>query len=330
MASSLALFARAAAAQLPRVGIIDLYGLHKTTPQQVREALGISVGDSITAMALLEVPARLAALPNVSSAAIDPVCCEEGKTMLYVGVVEEGAPTLELRTPPTGASRLPADVIEAGNAFSDAHMRAIMRGRAGEDISEGHSLMADSAARMTQLQFVPLAAKHLDTLRKVLRTSADPDHRSLAALVLPYAANKHSIVADLVYAMRDPASEVRNSATRGLWILAVYAQKHPELKITVPYEPFIDLLNSLAWTDRNKSSLALMALTESRDPALLSALRTRAFDSLVEIAQWTNPGHAMAGVAILGRIAGIAEPEIYAMYDRGERDKIIEAARKAK
>jgi hypothetical protein len=38
----------------------------------------------------------------------------------------------------------------------------------------------------------------------------------------------------------------------------------------------------------------------------------------------------MAGVMILGRIAGIPDPEIYAMFERGERDKIIEAARKAK
>src|SRR5688572_759546 len=78
--------ATTASAQLPRVGIIDLYGLRKTTAAQVREALGINVGDSLTAVSLFEVPARLADLPGVVSAAIDPVCCEDGKTMLYVGV----------------------------------------------------------------------------------------------------------------------------------------------------------------------------------------------------------------------------------------------------
>ena len=79
-----------ASAQLPRVGIIDFYGLRKITAAQVREALGINVGDSLTAAAMFEVPARLADLPGVVSAAIDPVCCEDGKTMLYVGVAEEG------------------------------------------------------------------------------------------------------------------------------------------------------------------------------------------------------------------------------------------------
>jgi hypothetical protein len=317
-------------AQLPRVGIIDFYGLHKITPAQVREALGIAVGDSLTALSMFQVPARLADIPGVSSAAIDPVCCEDGKTMLYVGIAEEGAPALELRAAPTGASRLTPDVIQAGDAFADAHMRAVMRGFMKEDVSQGHSLMADSAARAIQLSFIPLATKHLDTLRKVLRTSSDADHRAFAAEVLGYAPNKQSVVGDLVYAMRDRSADVRNNATRALALIALYGQQHPEARITVPFEPFIDLLNSLAWTDRNKASLALMALTESRNPALLAALRTRAFDSIVDIAQWTNPGHAMAGIYILGRMAGIADQEIYAMFERGERDKIIESARKTR
>jgi hypothetical protein len=327
-AVALAANAPAAGAQLPPVGIIDFYGLHKTTPAQVREALGIAIGDSITSLALFQVPARLADIPGVASAAIDPVCCEDGKTMLYVGIAEDGAPALELRAPPNGTSRLPIDVLVAGEQFADAQARAVMRGFMKEDVSQGHSLMADSAARLIQLQFVTLAAKHLDSLRKVLRTSNDRDHRALAAEVLGYAPNKASVVPDLVYAMTDPSSDVRNNATRALALISMYGQQHPELKITVPYEPFINLLNSLTWTDRNKASLALMALTESRNPALLAALRTRAFDAIVDIAQWSNPGHSMAGIFMLGRMAGIADPEIYAMFERGERDKIIEAARK--
>jgi HEAT repeats len=319
-----------AAAQLPRVGIIDFYGLRKTTAAQAREALGISVGDSLTSLALMAVPARLADLPGVVSAAIDPVCCEEGKTMLYVGVLEEGAPVLELRRPPNGKSRLPAEVIQAGVAFARAHERAVMRGFVKEDVTQGHSLMADSTARMVQLRFVELAAKHRDSLRAVLRTADDEDHRGLAAEVLAYSANKQDVVADLVYAMRDPSSEVRNNATRALALIAMYGQQHPELKIAVPHEPFVDLLNSVAWTDRNKASLALIELTEGRNPTLMTALKTRAFDAMVDIAQWTNPGHAMAGIILLGRIAGMPDAEIFAAYERGERDKIIDAARKAR
>ena len=157
-----------------------------------------------------------------------------------------------------------------------------MRGFVKEDVSQGHSLMADSTARMIQLRFVDLAAKHRDSLRAVLRTSDDENHRAFAAEVLAYSANKQSVVEDLVYAMRDPSGEVRNNATRALALIAIYGRQHPDLKIDVPYEPFIDLLNSVAWTDRNKASLALMQLTESRDPKLLAALKTRAFDAVVE------------------------------------------------
>ena len=315
-------------AQLPRVGIIDFYGLRKTTPAQAREALGVNVGDSLNALALFEIPARLADLPGVTSVALDPVCCEEGKTMLYVGLLEDGAPALELRPPPTGAARVPPAVEQAAIAFAQAHNRAVRRGFVREDISQGHSLMADSAARMIQLQFIDLAAKYGDSLRVVLRTSGDADHRALAAEVLGYAANKQSVVMDLVYAMRDPATDVRNNATRALALIAAYGQANPNLRIVVPYEPFIDLLNSIAWTDRNKASLALMQLTEKREPALMTALKTRAFDSIVDIAQWTNPGHSMAGVMILGRMGGLPDAETYAMFERGEKEKIIAAARK--
>jgi hypothetical protein len=326
--SMLTLGAAVATAQLPPIGSIDVYGARKTTPAQVREALGLNVGDSLSGMTLLMAPGRLADLPGVVSAAIDPVCCEGGKTMLYIGIAEEGATTLELRPPPTGASRLAADVVQTGDAFAEAHTRAIMRGIVSEDVSQGHSLMSDSTARRIQRRYIELAARDLDSLRTVLRTSSDAGHRALAAEVLGYVADKRSVVADLVFAMRDPSAGVRNDATRALALIAMLGQQRPELGIDVPYEPFIDLLNSIAWTDRNKASLALMQLTEGRDPALMAALRSRALDALVDIAEWSNPGHAMPGVFMLARIAGIPDAEAFAMYERGEKDKIIAAARK--
>jgi hypothetical protein len=324
----IALGATAATAQLPPIGSIDVYGARKTTAAQVREALGLEVGDSLSAMAMLMAPGRLADLPGVVSAAIDPVCCEGGKTMLYIGIAEEGGPALELRAPPSGPSRLAADVVQTGEAFAEAHTRAIMRGTVSEDVSQGHSLMSDSLARRIQRRYIELAARDLDSLRNVLRTSGDADHRALAAEILGYAANKQGVVEDLVFAMRDQSADVRNNATRALALIAALGQQRPELGIRVPYEPFIDLLNSIAWTDRNKASLALMQLTESRDAALLTALRSRAFDAIVDIAEWSNPGHAMPGVFMLARIAGIPDAEAFAMYERGEKEKIIDAARK--
>ena len=315
-------------AQLPPIGSIDFYGARKTTPAQLREALGLSVGDSVSALTLFSAPAGLADLPGVVSAAVDPVCCENGKTMLYVGIIEEGAPEFKLNAPPDGPIRLGPDVVRLGQSFQAALERAVMRGIVSEDMSEGHSLSSDSTVRRIQRRFAEIAATNLDSVRAVLRTSADPGHRALAAQIVAYAPNKPTVVEDLVYAMRDPSTGVRNNATRALALIAALAQRRPELGIRVPFEPFIDLLNSLAWTDRNKASLALMQLTESRDPAMLAALRARAFESIVDIAQWTNPGHAMPGVFMLARMAGIPDQEAFAMFERGEKDKIIEAARK--
>jgi len=152
-------------AQLPPVGSVDFYGVRKTPIAQVREALGIGVGDSLSALTLLMVSGRLADIPGVMSAAIDPVCCEDGKTMLYVGIAEDGAPDLALRAPPDGASRLAPDVVATGHALSLARARAIMRGISREDMSEGHSLMSDSASRALQLRYVALAARTSDSSR---------------------------------------------------------------------------------------------------------------------------------------------------------------------
>jgi hypothetical protein len=50
------------------------------------------------------------------------------------------------------------------------------------------------------------------------------------------------------------------------------------------------------WTDLNKSSLALAALTEARDPILMEDPRARALSSLIEMARWKSHGHARSGI----------------------------------
>jgi hypothetical protein len=55
----------------------------------------------------------------------------------------------------------------------------------------------------------------------------------------------------------------------------------------------------------NKGGYLLSTLTLRRDPKLLYLIRSRASDSLVEMARWRNDGHAQTSRLILGRIAGI-------------------------
>ncbi|HWA15284.1 MAG TPA: hypothetical protein VG817_02540, partial [Gemmatimonadales bacterium] len=97
----------------------------------------------------------------------------------------------------------------------------------------------------------------------------------------------------------------------------------PELGIQVPVEQVIPLLYSSEWTDRNKTSLALFSLSESRDPALLAVLRAKALEPLLEIARWQSDGHAMPGYFIVARIAGVSDGEAFEAFQAGEREKIL-------
>lgn len=312
-----------AVAQLPRVGIIDFYGLRNLTPAHLAGALGVQIGDSITGSSE-DFRARLMKVPGVLDADVSVVCCEAGRSIMYVGVREAGAPMRDFNTPPAGKEELSPEILAISSRYMRAMMEGVQRGEAGEDDSAGHSLSLYGPARVEQENMLAFAERNLDQLRAVLRNSGNAEHRALAAQVIAYSPDKASVVADLVNAARDPDAAVRNNAVRALAVMAMYEQANPQVGSHVPYAPFIDLLNSLEWTDRNKASFALAALTTTRDPALLRALRERAMPSLIEIARWRAPGHAMAAAVTLGRIAGLPDDRIIEMFQRN-RQALIDA-----
>ena len=312
-------------AQTPTVGIVDFYGLRQITEAQVREALRIAEGATITEATLRTAEKRLRDLPGVSDARVDGVCCDGGKTLVYVGIEEKGAPALRFNPAPKGKARLPDEVLKAGAAFDAAFEKA---SDFQEDQSQGHSLLNDPSVRARQETFVGLASRYDEQLRAVLRESDKPEQRALAAQVLGYATDKATVVGDLSAAMRDSDPVVRNNATRALWLIAAFARKNPARTIKVPADPFVDLLNSLTWTDRNKSSLALMSLTEAQDPALLSTLRQKALPALTEMARWKSRGHSVAPVMLLGRVAGIPENDLASLAASGDHATIVDAALK--
>jgi hypothetical protein len=314
--------------QMPSIQTIDFYGLRTVTQAQVRKALQIKEGDA-PPESTLPAQLRVEAIDRVIHARLNFVCCEKGKTTLYVGIQEQDVPSLEFRPAPTGAVRLPFDVPPAGAAFDTAFQRAMEGGDHAEDQSAGHSLMHFQEARVAQQKFITLAALHPAILHDVLRNSADARQRALAAQILAYAADKRDVVADLIYATRDPDDGVRNNSTRALWLIAKFAQRKPELGIQVPPTVFIDLLNSLVWTDRNKSSDALMETTFNHDPAVLAEIRAKALPSLVEMARWKAISHAQPAIFLLGRIGGMSEDDIQAAIDRGDRQAVIAAGTKA-
>lgn len=314
-----------AAAQSREIGHIDFYGARTVSTGRLREALLIKEGDAVTS-ALRDAARRLEAVPGVERAAIDAVCCEDGRTTLYIGVEETGATGLTFNPAPAGAVALPDEIVRAYEAFETAFAEAIQAGDFAEDNSQGHALMHFPAARAAQERFVHLASHHRSELTTVLHLSANQEHRAIAAQVLAYSPAKRTIVPELVRATRDPYSTVRNNAVRALALIAGFGRRYPDRGIVVPAEPLVDLLNSLVWTDRNKASLALMQISETRDSALLALLEARALPSLVEMARWKAPGHAVAAFFILGRIASLPDNEILAAWENDQREEIIEAA----
>jgi HEAT repeats len=257
------------------------------------------------------------------------MCCTGGRTILFVGIEEQGSPALPFRSAPQGSIRLSDDVVQAGRDFDRAIRLAVLRGDAGEDDSKGHALVHDPTARAIQERFVVYATRDLRRLREVLHDSASEKHRSLAAEVLGYAPDKRAVIGELVYGMGDPSEEVRNNSMRALGIIGQFGSRLPALKIRVPTKPFVRLLNSLVWTDRNKASFALMELTGNRDPALFKNLRKQALRSLIEMARWKSDGHAIPAFWLLGRISGLPEDQIQAAASsRADRVAVIESALK--
>jgi hypothetical protein len=312
--------------QAPPVGIIDFYGLRTVSESQVRGALQLKEGGNLPS-SRKDVEKRLAGLPNVERARLNAICCEAGKLILYIGIQEKGASILKFRPAPRGKVVLPEEIIKVVNDFYKALSEAVQKGEVEEDDSSGHSLMKNAEVRAAQEKFLPLANRNLPLLRQVLYRSSNAEHRAFAAQLIAYYDDKNSIVKDLVYGMSDENEAVRNSSIRALGVLARYALNSPKKKISVPAASFIDLLNSLEWTDRNKASLALWQLTEKRDRNTLLSLRKNALESLIEMSRWKTAGHALSSFVLLARIGGVPEDEIMKLWESGEREKVISMAR---
>jgi hypothetical protein len=309
----------------PPIGLVEIYGLRHVAEAPVRQAVGLEAGDAFPENDK-EIIARIQRVPGVVEARLNGVCCNEGRMVLFVGIREAGTPALVFNPAPHGDVRLPDDIVKTGAEFEQAFVAAVTGGDAEEDRSRGYSLMKNPATRAIQERFPAFAARDLSLLQTVLRESGDASQRALAAQVIAYAPDKAAVAGDLAAAMRDPSSEVRNNAMRALALFAQYAQENPSSHLSVPAAPFVELLNSIDWSDRNKASAALLQLTVGRDPALLNDLRSRALDSLIEMARWKSEGHAYMPFFILGRVAGMKEEDIAATWERKDAEAVVKTA----
>jgi hypothetical protein len=312
-------------AQTPTVGIIEIYGARKIPVAEIRRVANATAGGRLPASKPI-VEDKLRGIEGIEDASLEAACCEAGKIILYIGVLEAGTPAIAFHEQPTDSPDLPEAISAAYARFLEQVNEATRARATDEDLTQGYSLLSFPAAREAQTAFIPLANEYADQLRDILRRSAEADHRAMAAYVLGYHAQKKEVLEDLDYALHDPDATVRSNAARALAAIAFYAQHNPSSGINIQPSSFIELLNSAVWTDRNNAAIALATLTESRTPELLKQLRATALPSIVEMAKWKHEPHALSAYILLGRTAGIDENELQAAWSKGERERIIARA----
>jgi HEAT repeats len=314
-------------AQPPRVGTIEFFGLRKVKTEKIRLALGVREGNLLPG-SKGAVEERLEALPGVVRARLEAVCCAHDDAILFVGIEERGSPHFQFNDPPSGSEELPADIVETYNHFTKAVIEAAREGRTGEQLRDGHSLMADPDARKLQERFLVFAELYLPLLKKVLRNSANDEHRAFAAALVGYAPRKQDVIEDLQYAIRDPDDSVRDNAMRALTAISVLSARDKDLDLRISPTWLVEMLNSIVWTDRKKATMTLLNLTESRPQKVLDLIRDRALISLAEMARWKSLDYAVAPFTLLGRVAGLSDKQIEDAWSSGQRESVIKQALK--
>jgi hypothetical protein len=309
----------------PTVGVIDFYGLNKIARDRIQKTLGFREGDPFPA-SKANVEERLDEIPGVVESHLEAVCCDEGKIVLYVGIEERGAVHFDLREAPEGEVTLAPEIMALYRRYFDAFEEAVRHGSTAEDLTHGHSLMADPLVREIQLQFPAIAEAHLGELRNVMRNSSDDEQRGIATFLIGYAPKKDQVAEDLQFALRDADPGVRANAARAIVALAVYARLNADSGIKLEPTWFIEMLNSLSWSDRERALKALQILTDGREAAMLEQLRNRALPALVEMSGWKTLEHALPAFILTGRVAGLSEQQIQDAWNRGDRESVIAAA----
>ncbi len=314
------------AAQGLPIGTVQVYGNRKVSEAEIRKVIGAREGGALP-RSKGDVEDRLAKLDGVVQASLFAACCDDSKTILYVGIEERGAIHFDFNEEPENEEvKLPITIGKAYADFLNATAEAARAGDTAEVLGDGHSLMHNAKVRYIQLGFLAMADENKAILRQVLKESADPEQRAIAAYVIGYVKDKASVQDDLQRALRDPDATVRANALRALAAFVVYAQKHPDEGLRVSATWLIEMLNSVVWTDRNNAAVALVTLTEGRDPSLLEQLKTRALQPVVEMARWKYLPHALPGFILAGRIAGVPEAELQSAWNHEDREPVIRKA----
>lgn len=294
---------------------VETFGLHLISRAQILATVGAHQTGKLDEPALLK---KLRALDGVDDASVAVVAVDK-QTVLYVGIREssdKNPAKSAYRAAPTGEVQLPGKIVRSYHALLTETKKAVELGKPAEKSPNGHSLMEYAPARKHQEQFVLHATTHLALLQKALHEAKDAEQRRVAALVIAYAKDKQAIANDLVRASNDPDSTVRNNAVRNLGVMMQWA-KDKDIKMDVDVAPFFAQLNSLTWSDRNKS-LLLLTMAGVAAEQIPKAQREEVVAALAEMAQWQTFGHCLPAALLLGKMAGYSDFAVFASIKRSE------------
>ena len=316
----------AASAQAPHIGNIDFYGLHRVTAEKILQTGRVEPGGGLPP-SKGELEDAIATIPGVVAVHVEAVCCDGNAADLFIGIEEQGAEHAAFRSPPSGPTSLPQELLDLYPEFLSAVQRAAVKGTADEDMTGGHAIMADPVVSAIQRKFIDFAAAHLGLLRDELRTGSVPVERAVAAMVIGYAPRKLDVVNDLQFAIDDPDEAVRANAMKSLTAIAVLAHQQPGFGIRIAPTWFVEMLNSVELSDRMAATRALLTLTDNgANPTALDLLRERALGSLVEMARWKTLSYALPPFLLLGRVAGIGDAQTRQDWEKGDREAVIQKA----
>jgi hypothetical protein len=312
----------------PRIGTIEFFGHKDIDIAAVRAALPVRESDEWSddvKPRIVDAVSRVVGKPPTDVAAV--CCTSDGRLLVFIGIPGNSYKAFAYDPAPTGRARVSNDLVRLYERLGDAISAAVQKGgdAASEDRSNGYAITRDPPVRSIQLELRRYAIAHEPELYRVLETSSDAKHRAVASHAVGYARRSARQLRALTRAARDPDDAVRNNATRAI---AVLAAANPRLVRQMPLNPFIEMLNSGIWTDRNKGAMVLERLTTKRDPAVLAKMRASALNSLIEMALWREASHAYFARTLLGRVAGISEKQLEELAFKGPPEAIVEALAK--
>ena len=312
------------------IGVVDFFGYGGLDLAKVRAAFPVHIGQKVTMddyqSLRKQINDSVQTVTGKPATDTSFVCCDEnGHWMFYIGLSGTSSMHLLMNDPPNGTATLPQTALDLNKQVMDLAFEAVHK-QASEDDSKGYFLSDYPPLHEKQLAIRDYALHHEDLIIKVLKTASSAEQRQVAAMFLGYANESDSQLQELANASFDPDDGVRNNAIRALLVLS----ENPTIAARIPADKFIPTLCSDKWTDRNKGSLLLSALTSTRDAKLLKQIHAQSLPCLAEIANWQLTGHAYGARLILGRIAGIDEKRLEELANKPDQTAVIlQAAERA-